>query len=115
MQKLFSQLCTPAKIYFTLAILSIIISLLHGFHVSFLISHLIVTFIWTYFLAWLCKKGYKSISWFLVLAPFIMIFLIVLGVMREIKIISALNPIQQQNTKQQKPPSQMNSTPQVYM
>jgi predicted PurR-regulated permease PerM len=112
MQKLFSQLCTPAKIYFTLAILSIIISLLHGFHVSFLISHLIVTFIWTYFLAWLCKKGYKSISWFLVLAPFIMIFLIALGVMREIKIISSMNPIPQTMNKKQKSP-QTNSTSQM--
>jgi hypothetical protein len=33
--------------------------------------------IWTYLLTWLCKKGYKSVSWFLVLLPFIMIALVV--------------------------------------
>lgn len=93
MEKEFSKLCTPAKIYFTLAVLSIIISLFSGLHFSLLISNLIVTFIWTYFLAFLCRKGYKSISWFLVLAPFIMFMLIALGIMREIKMISQLNPM----------------------
>jgi len=93
MEKEFSKLCTPAKIYFTLAVLSIIISLFSGVHFSLLISHLIITFIWTYFLAFLCRKGYKSISWFLVLAPFIMIILITLGIMREIKMVSQMNPM----------------------
>lgn len=93
MEKEFSKLCTPAKIYFTLAVLSIIISLFSGLHFSLLITNLIVTFIWTYFLAFLCRKGYKSISWFLVLAPFIMFMLIALGVMREIKMIAQLNPM----------------------
>ena len=93
MEKEFSKLCTPAKIYFTLAVLSIIISFFSGVHFSLLISNLIVTFIWTYFLAFLCRKGYKSISWFLVLAPFIMIILITLGIMREIKMISQMNPM----------------------
>lgn len=93
MEKEFSKLCTPAKIYFTLAVLSIIISLFSGLHFSLLITNLIVTFIWTYLLAFLCRKGYKSISWFLVLAPFIMFMLIALGIMREIKMISQLNPM----------------------
>jgi len=31
--------------------------------------------IWTWFLNFLCSKGYQSISWFLVLIPYIFIIL----------------------------------------
>ena len=43
---------------------------------------LVFAFIWTFILAWLCKKGYKSISWFLVLLPYIIMALAMLGIYR---------------------------------
>ena len=46
---------------------------------------LVFAFIWTFILEWLCKKGYKSISWFLVLLPYIIIALAMMGIYRTTK------------------------------
>jgi ABC-type glycerol-3-phosphate transport system permease component len=54
---------------------------------------LIFAFIWAFVLGWLCKKGYKSISWLLVLLPFIVMFLAFFGIMRNIREIDKLNPM----------------------
>jgi predicted PurR-regulated permease PerM len=96
MNKTFAKLCTPAKIYFTLAVLSIIIGFFNGIHILAVLVKLFFAFIWTYILAWLCKKGFKAISWFLVLLPFIMIVLVFFGVMKNIKQVHQLNPLQDQ-------------------
>jgi predicted PurR-regulated permease PerM len=92
----FSKLCTPAKIYFSLAILSIVLGFFNGFHLFMILSKLIFAFIWTYILSWLCKKGFKALSWFLVLLPFIMMFLVLFGIMRNIKEVHYLNPLHDQ-------------------
>lgn len=97
MEKEFRKLCTPAKIYFVLSILSIIISLFKGFHLMLILMKLLFTIVWTYVLYWLCKKGFKAISWFLILLPFMMIFLIYLGLMTEIKLINKINPFTEGN------------------
>jgi hypothetical protein len=34
---------------------------------------LLVALIWTVILGWLCSKGFKMVSWFLVLLPYILI------------------------------------------
>jgi hypothetical protein len=41
---------------------------------------LVFAFIWTFILGGLCDKGYKSISWFLVLLPYILMFLASLNI-----------------------------------
>ena len=73
--KNFSNLCTPAKIYFAIAVISTIMALLSGISFMILFMKLIFGFIWTFVLGWLCDKGYTSISWFLVLLPYIIILL----------------------------------------
>ena len=93
MNEQFQKLCTPAKIYFSLTIFSILLSLLSGIHLAMILTKLFFAFIWTYILAWLCKKGYTSLSWFLVLLPFIMFLLVVLGIMKNIKEVHYLNPL----------------------
>lgn len=93
MNKEFAKLCTPAKLYFTLAVLSIIIGLFNRINILAIIINLIFAGIWTMFLAWICDRVNPMISWFLVLAPFIMIVLVGLGIMREIKMIRSLNPM----------------------
>jgi predicted PurR-regulated permease PerM len=96
MQKTFSELCTPAKIYFSLAILSIFLGLFNGIHIVMILIKLFFAFIWTYILAWLCKKGLKTLSWFLVILPFIMIFLVLFGIIKNIKEVNYLNPLNDQ-------------------
>jgi hypothetical protein len=73
--KNFSQLCTPAKIYFAIAVISTIIALLSGISFMFVLMKLLFAFIWTFVLGWLCNKGFTSISWVLVLLPYIIILL----------------------------------------
>ena len=79
MNKAFKKLCTPAKIYFAIAIIASIFALFGGMSIMAIAIKLIFAFIWTFILEWLCKKGYKSISWFLVLLPYIIISLAMMG------------------------------------
>jgi hypothetical protein len=78
----FSKLCTPAKIYFAIAVIATIIGLFNGLSIMFAFWKLVFAFIWTFVLGWLCKKGFTSISWFLVLLPYILIALAMLGIYR---------------------------------
>jgi len=78
----FTHLCAPAKLYFVLVIISIIIGLFSGFQILAIILKLIFAFIWTIVLNWLCKKGWKVLSWILVLLPFILIIIAYFGMMR---------------------------------
>jgi len=41
---------------------------------------MLFAFVWSYILGWLCKKGYSSISWFLVAFPYIVIALAALRI-----------------------------------
>lgn len=79
MNTAFETLCTPAKIYFALAVIASLIALFNKIHVLAVFAKLVFAFIWVVILNWLCKKGYKSVSWGLVLLPYIMILLVMLG------------------------------------
>ena len=73
MSSLFSQLCTPAKVYFVLQTISIIFLIFQGTDTMSILMNIIVGLIWTYFLGWICKKGFNIISWILVLAPLLIV------------------------------------------
>jgi len=75
-----SHICTPAMLYLVLSILAILGAMMTDFSVMSILVKAIFVLIWTWFLNFLCSKGYGGISWFLVLLPFIMIIVIlVLG------------------------------------
>jgi hypothetical protein len=61
----FSKLCTPAKIYFAIAVIAVITSLFNG--VSFMMVF---------------SKIFFAISWFLVLLPYIVIVLAMFQIAR---------------------------------
>lgn len=84
MSKRFDEMCTPAKLYFVLAVISCIIALFNGVRVMHVAINLIVAFIWTLILSWICGKGFTCVSWFLVLFPYIVMVLVLFGLMREI-------------------------------
>ncbi len=75
----FYKMCTPAQIYFVISALGAIIALFNNVPIVAIAMKFIFIIIWTYVLAVLCKKGYKSISWFLVLLPFIMMMFAMVG------------------------------------
>lgn len=76
----FDNLCTPAKIYFAIAVIGTLFALFNHVPLFMAFTKLVFAFIWTFILSWLCKKGYTSISWFLVLLPYIIIFLAMLNI-----------------------------------
>jgi hypothetical protein len=77
--KEFEKLCTPAKVYFTIAVFSILIGLFSGFNFMAVLGKLIFAVIYTFVLGWLCSKGWKSLSWFLVLLPYVLILITFFG------------------------------------
>jgi hypothetical protein len=90
----FGQLCRPSQFYFVLSAIGLLITMLqnlgnNGLYslgmfscqvpstlLVFIIKIVYVLF-WTWILNLICKDGYVGISWFLVLLPFIMLFLLV--------------------------------------
>ena len=92
---LFRTLCTPAKIYFVLSVISILALLMQNLadsgrycvgnysakiphhNMLFFVVKALYVLVWTYLLQLLCKHGYKNVSWFLVLLPFIGFFVLI--------------------------------------
>ena len=93
MEKEFSKLCTPAKIYFVLAIIASVFALFSGMGIVAVVIKLFFAFIWTFILSWLCQKGYKSLSWFLVLLPYVLILLGAFTVMNSYGMMKYMNPM----------------------
>ena len=88
------SLCKPAMVYFVISIVSVILMLLQNMsgngqykvgsyscdcgNVGLLfLGKLMYIFFWTWILNFICNKGYKNISWFLVLFPFILLFVFI--------------------------------------
>ena len=82
MNKEFDKLCTPAKLYFVIAIISILFALFKHFNLVFLIIKFIFALVWTLILSCVCDKGFTYLSWFLVLFPYFLILLAFLGIYR---------------------------------
>jgi len=81
-QDWFKKMCTPAQIYFVIAVLAAVISLFMRESVVSVFVNFLFALIWTYILAWLCKKGYDGLSWFLVLLPYVVLLLGMAGIIR---------------------------------
>jgi hypothetical protein len=92
------KLCKPAYIYLVLSVISMIVLMFQNIGntnkycvgtffkcnvpntgMVFLGKGLYIA-LWTWFLDKLCRWGYKTISWVLVLAPFIMFFFTIFSV-----------------------------------
>lgn len=87
------ELCTPAFVYFVLSAIGIIVSVIQNLGntriykmglfsarvpstiLVFAVKIIYILF-WTWILNLICKDGHKEIAWFLVLIPFILLFVI---------------------------------------
>lgn len=74
------KICTPAKIYFGIAVIATLFALSKGIPLGLILVKIFFAVIWTGILSWLCKKGYSSVSWFLVLFPYIVMLLAALKI-----------------------------------
>ena len=86
--------CTPAYFYFCVSMIAIIIMSIQNYgntnvyclgdytcgvtstFLVFVIKIIYVLF-WTWVLNLLCKNGYESVSWFLFLLPYIIMFIMI--------------------------------------
>ena len=93
-----SQLCTPSYVYFIISVLAIVVSALQNMGSNGLyrlgmfscrvpsclmvfVFKIVYILFWTWVLNLMCKDGHREIAWFLVLLPFIMLFIIMGTVM----------------------------------
>jgi len=80
----FKKLCSPAKLYFVLAVVSCIFALFAGVKMITVFINLGIAFIWTLILSWICKKDFIVLSWFLVLFPYFMMLLLFFGLLKKV-------------------------------
>ena len=100
-----SKLCTPAMLYLVLAAISIVIGVFQKFQFFSLLIKVVFVAAWTWFLNFLCSKGYKAISWFLVLLPFLImigVFAMAMEVVKSVSKSSMPPPSDGQKPPQQK-------------
>ena len=69
----FSKYCTPAQLYLILGAIGIINAFFKNYGIETLFMKAFFIIIWAWVLNWLCSKGFKAISWILVLLPFILV------------------------------------------
>ena len=82
--KSFDDLCSPAKLYFVLSVIACVAALINGLKFGQVMINLIIAFAWTAVLSWICGKGFTSVSWFLVLVPYIIMLLVFFKLMKDI-------------------------------
>jgi len=71
----FRKMCDPAKLYLVISIAGLIYGLIQKFSMITLGTNFIFVVLWTMVLNWLCSIGLKTVSWILVLLPYLMLFL----------------------------------------
>jgi hypothetical protein len=93
-----SQLCSPSYVYFIISVLAIVISAVQNIGnrnkytlgsfscrvpscMAIFIIKVVYILFWTWILNLMCKDGHSGIAWFLVLLPFVLLFVILGSVM----------------------------------
>jgi len=88
-----SQLCTPSYVYFIISVLAIAIAAVQNMGnnkkynlgmfscnvpscILVFVVKVIYIFFWTWILNLMCKDGHTGVAWFLVLLPFVLLFVI---------------------------------------
>ena len=71
-------ICVPAMLYLILSVLALISMSFQSCGALCILFKVLFIAIWTWFLNFLCKQGYTTISWILVLLPFIIFILMIL-------------------------------------
>jgi hypothetical protein len=71
------HLCNPALLYFVLAVLSIFWLIVNRANSVYVFGKIVGVLLWTWFLNFVCNKGFTNVSWALVAAPYIIILIAV--------------------------------------
>ena len=89
----FSKYCTPAQLYLILGAIGIVMGFFKNFSMKTLLTKALFLVIWAWVLNWLCSKGFKAISWLLVLLPYILVLFMVF-LFKDIAVKEGLLPLE---------------------
>ena len=87
-QKNLKALCRPSHIYFTISMIALVLMVIQNlgnthtyvcgmYQCSVENTKLIYVLFWTWLLNVFCKAGYEKLSWFLVIFPFVLMFVLI--------------------------------------
>lgn len=102
------SLCTPALVFFVISVISLFVMIFDNIentnsfcfgNVSCNVSNTSMIFIieilflvfWTWLLNFICSRGYSSVAWFILLFPYILLFVVILFIASEIRNTDKLN------------------------
>tara|TARA_B100000925_G_scaffold291821_1_gene281659 strand:+ start:32018 stop:32335 length:318 start_codon:yes stop_codon:yes gene_type:complete len=93
--RMLNKICTPAQVYLAISLASVIAMLLQNcqdnsvyrignmvvkspcHNLAFFAVKILYIMLWTWLLNLLCKKGFTSVSWLLVLLPIVGMFVLI--------------------------------------
>jgi hypothetical protein len=73
-KEMYRTLCNPAKFYLILSIIAIIIMIFQRVKAMVILFKLLFAGIFVLLLNFLCKKGYTTLAWVVVLLPYVFLF-----------------------------------------
>jgi len=82
------SMCWPAKIYLVILIISLLFGLYQNFSMTVLLLKAIFGLLWLLLLHYLCTLGYETISWVLLLLPYVFILLVIATTMEVLNVLS---------------------------
>lgn len=71
------KICTPVYVYLFISIVSFLMMIGMNMSGSSILVFVLKVLIWSFILNLICKSGYVNVSWFLVLLPFILMFIFI--------------------------------------
>ena len=92
-KEMLNSLCTPSYLYFVISMIFIVLMMIQNmfgkgytvgmytcsienrFHIF--LGKIVYVFFWTWVLNKICTLGYKNISWFLLLFPYVWMFILI--------------------------------------
>lgn len=72
----------PAKIYMVLSTVAIVVGIFNKFSFLSIMGKILFMLFWVFILNYLCMHGLKTISWILVLLPYIIMLFVFIGMMK---------------------------------
>jgi len=72
-KSIFVNLCMPSKIYLVISVIALLIATFTSFTIVTILAKIVFIVLWTFILNWICKKGYTTVSWGLVVVPYVLL------------------------------------------
>ena len=85
------RFCSPALLFLILSVLGTIFMVMTEFSLLTLVFNLVFIALWTWFLNFLCLKGHETVSWILVVMPYVFM---ILFLFMSIDLMKNLSPAQ---------------------